>query len=182
MQNDKLILVDFEDRIIGTSEKLEAHKKHLLHRAFSVFLYDGDCMLIQQRAAGKYHSGGKWANTCCSHPRDGETCEEAVHRRLREEVGMDCAVEELFSFICYAPFDDGLAEYELDHVFLGEYSGEVSPDPEEIAAVRRVQIDALEEDMRRNPADYAAWFHIAAPRVIAHLREKGAAHEPDFFK
>lgn len=170
MHSDELILVDFNDRVIGTSGKMRTHREHLLHRAFSVFVYDGERMLIQQRTESKYHSGGKWANACCSHPRCTETLEEAVHRRLREEVGIECSVRELFSFIYYAAFDDGLAEYELDHVFLGEYSGDVLPDPAEIAAVKWIGLDDLEEDMRRNPADYAPWFHIAAPRVIARLR------------
>ena len=128
---DQLILVDYDDQETGSMGKLEVHQKHLLHRAFSVFIFNGGKVIIQRRADHKYHSGGKWANTCCSHPRAGETLEEAVQRRLKEEAGIECPVKEAGSFIYYAPFDDGLAEYEYDHVFVGEYGGAFSPDPEE---------------------------------------------------
>ncbi len=122
MAEDCLILVNYRDEQIGQGYKLEVHKKGLLHRAFSVFLYDGNKLLIQKRASNKYHSAGLWANTCCSHPRVGEKLEMAVQRRLLEEVGVSCDVKHLNSFVYREVFDE-LSEYELDHIFVGEYKG-----------------------------------------------------------
>ena len=117
---EQVILVDQQDREIGVAEKLEAHRKGKLHRAFSVFLFNAkDEMLLQQRAAEKYHSGGLWTNTCCSHPRPGEPTEAAARRRLREEMGISCNLNKAFDFIYRAEFDNGLIEHELDHVFIG---------------------------------------------------------------
>ena len=120
---EELILVDLDDREIGTMDKAEAHRLGRLHRAFSVFIVDCDRMLIQQRNRGKYHSGGLWANACCSHPRHGETLPEATERRLREELGISCELRELFDFVYFSRYVDDLFEYEYDHVFVGEYSG-----------------------------------------------------------
>ena len=122
--------MDLDDHEIGSEEKLRAHEKGYLHRAFSVFIYQGDRMLIQQRNPEKYHSGGLWANACCSHPRAGESLTEAIHRRLQEEAGFDCELAELFSFTYRTVFTNGLTEYEFDHVFLGSYDGEVKMNPE----------------------------------------------------
>ena len=131
---DELILVDLFDRAIGHGEKLDVHRRRLLHRAFSVFLVDENGRwLLQKRADGKYHSGGLWANACCSHPRWGETLPQAVSRRLQEELGITGEARELFSFIYYTPFPS-LSEYEYDHVFLLLHSGPVTPNPEEIGA------------------------------------------------
>lgn len=171
--NDRLILVDICDNQTGTGPKLEVHRKSLLHRAFSVFIFSGNRMLIQQRALDKYHSGGLWANACCSHPRDGEELSEAVPRRLEEELGINCPVRELFSFIYFEHFPgNDLSEHELDHVFLGEYSGEVSPDPDEVEAVKWIDVDELAEDLVKNPKAYSAWFHIAAPEVIKAIKSE----------
>ena len=169
--SDELILFDIFDRPLGHGEKLDVHQRGLLHRAFSVFLFDGDKMLLQRRAEGKYHSGGLWANSCCSHPRYGEELEEAVHRRLRQELGVDCAVEERFSFVYRTEFADGLSEYEYDHVFTGEYSGAVCPAADEIAEVRWMTLDERASAMTREPQKFASWFIIAASRLIRSMQK-----------
>ena len=164
--SEQLILVDIFDNQIGSGEKMAVHRQGLLHRAFSVFLYNGSKMLIQQRAAHKYHSGGLWANTCCSHPRVGEELFEAVPRRLFEETGINCSAEEIFSFIYRTVFADGLIEYELDHVFVGEYDGEFSANPQEIQQLCFVEISELAERLTSHPQEFAPWFLIAAPAVM----------------
>lgn len=163
----KVILVDFHDRPLGEMGKGEAHQAPRLHRAFSVFLYQGSKMLIQQRAMGKYHCPGIWANTCCSHPMPGEDTAQAARRRLKEETGITHeGLQELFAFTYCAPFENGLWEYEYDHVYVGEYGGEFLFDPEEVARMEWVEIEELLEDMVKQPSKYAPWFLIAAPRVI----------------
>lgn len=164
--SDELILVDLEDHEIGTGEKLWVHQSDRLHRAFSVFVIDGDRMLLQRRNIHKYHSGGLWANACCSHPRAGETLEDAVRRRMLEELGVQAACEELFHFVYRTAYENGLTEYEYDHVFLCQYAGEVHPSQEEIEEVRWVAIEDLRKDVIENPASYASWFLIALPRVL----------------
>lgn len=163
---DKLILVDSFDNEIGSMGKQEAHEKAVLHRAFSVFVINNGKMLIQKRAYDKYHSGGLWANTCCSHPRVGETLEQSVPRRMVEELGFTCEVEKLFTFTYFHQYAEHMHEYEYDHVFLGSYNGEINPNPEEISELRWIQLDKLEQEMRANPHSFSAWFHIAAPRVM----------------
>ncbi len=159
---DDLILVDPDDREIGRGEKMDVHRRGLLHRAFSVFLFDGDRLLIQQRAAGKYHCAGLWANTCCSHPRAGQTLREAVSRRLAEECGITgVPVREAGRFVYRAVFANGLTEYEVDHVFVGEYAGAFSPDPDEIADLRYVPLPELKQEMLVRPEKYAPWFFTA---------------------
>ena len=160
-END-LILVDLDDRVIGYGEKIEEHRKGLLHRAFSVFLFHGDRLLIQQRAAGKYHCGGLWANTCCSHPHAGQLLQDAVQQRLMEECGITgVSLREAGCFVYRAVFPNGLTEYEMDHVFVGEYEGAFSPDPGEIAELRYVPLAELKKDMITNPEKYAPWFFTA---------------------
>ncbi len=157
-----LIIVDLDDKETGTGEKLEVHRKGLLHRAFSVFLFNGDSLLIQKRAAGKYHSAGLWANTCCSHPHAGETLAEAVSRRLFAECGIrDAEVTEAGCFVYRAVFADGLSEYEYDHVFVGEYDGSFVPDPGEIAELRYVKLEDLKREMLDHPERFTAWFFTA---------------------
>ena len=167
---DNILLVDIFDNEIGYAEKIEAHRKEQLHRAFSVFIYNGDKMLVQRRHPNKYHSGGLIANSCCSHQRQGESLHESVERRLGEELGIKTELNELFSFIYYKKFENGLAEYEFDHVFVGEYKGKITADPEEIAEAFWVSLDELAHDLAQNPQKYAAWFITAAPRVIAELK------------
>ena len=169
------MLVDELDRETGSAEKLEAHRVPLLHRAFSVFLYDDSGeetrILLQQRAFGKYHSGGLWANACCSHPRAGEPLETAVVRRLEEELGVTgCSPEEVGSFLYFHPFAEDLCEFEYDHVFVCRYAGEVRPDPEEIAQVEWVTEKRLREELKGpERGRFAFWFPIAASYVLSWL-------------
>ena len=158
---EKIILVDINDKQIGTCEKMKAHKEALLHRAFSVLIFNQDQILIQQRAKHKYHCGGLWANTCCSHPRENETLEEAVSRRLIEETGIACPVYEIGSFLYCAPFDNGLTEYEIDHVFIGEYDGSLLPNYQEVEQLQWVSSEWLKQDLMENPDKYTPWFFTA---------------------
>lgn len=170
--NDKLIWVDLFDKEIGSGDKLETHVKNQLHRAFSVYIIHDGKMLIQQRALGKYHSGGLWANACCSHPRWGETLEDAVQKRLEEELGIPqgtCAPEELFSFNYFSQYD-GLSEYEIDHVFVVDYAGGITIDPDEIMDTRWVDLDELQQEVEAEPQKFSTWFLIATPRVLAKVK------------
>lgn len=166
----KVVLVDFQDNPIGEIEKSAAHLSPMLHRAFSIFLYSGNKMLIQRRAKSKYHSGGLWANTCCSHPHPcaggGNGLLECASARLLEETGIDHHnLKPLFTFTYFTRFADNLFEYELDHVLLGEYDGPFKLNPEEAEEMRWEEIPALLDDMRISPESYASWFLICAPRV-----------------
>ncbi len=161
----RVILVDENDKEIGFEEKMEAHKTGKLHRAFSIFVFNSKGeLLLQRRARDKYHSGGLWSNTCCSHPRVGETLEEAVHRRLKEEMGFDCELREAFHFIYKARVGD-LTEHELDHVFIGRYNGEVNPNPDEVEEYKWVPVASLSKDMKVHPENYTEWFKIAFERT-----------------
>lgn len=160
--DEQLILVNEKDEEIGFGEKMLVHQQAQLHRAFSIFvLNDRDELLLQRRAFEKYHSGGLWANTCCSHPVRGEQQEDRVHRRLREEMGFDCELKPLFHFIYRVELDNGLTEYEYDHVYLGRYNGDPSPDPEEVCEWKRMQIADVVEDIRTNPEQYTYWVKQA---------------------
>jgi len=169
-----VILVDKNDNPVGRAEKIQAHKQGLLHRAFSIFVFSPDMkkLLIQRRNPHKYHSGGLWANTTCSHPRPGEELETAAHRRLQEEMGFDTALTHIGSFIYKANFDNGLTEYELDHLFTGTYDGPVHPDPSEVSDYRWEDIDFLAKDLKDNPQKYAYWFRIAFPKVMEWLDKR----------
>ncbi|MBI2579676.1 MAG: isopentenyl-diphosphate Delta-isomerase [Candidatus Aenigmarchaeota archaeon] len=165
--SDTMVLVDENDREIGFMEKMEAHEKAKLHRAFSVFVFNSKGeMLIQQRAKNKYHCGGLWTNACCSHPRKGEKTEDAAHRRLKDEMGFDCGLKEIFSFVYKAPFDNGLTEHEFDHVFVGEYGGEVAPDKNEVEDCKWISVDEIRKDMKEHPERYTPWFRICLERVL----------------
>lgn len=163
-----VVLVDEEDREIGVCEKQLAHARGVLHRAISIFIFDpsGERMLLQQRALDKYHSGGLWSNTCCSHPSPGETPLDAAHRRLHEELGFDCPLEFAFTFTYRAEVGPSLVEHELDHVFTGRCDPVVNVDPAEIAAVQWVPVRELAADVERHPDRYSPWFVIALPRVM----------------
>ncbi len=164
---EMLILVDENDRQIGTEEKIKAHEEGKLHRAFSIFIFNSKGeMLLQKRAKTKYHSGGLWTNTCCSHPRDGERIEEAVHRRLKEEMGFDCELEEKFHFIYKVKLDHGLTEHEFDHVFVGKYDGEVKPNPEEADDFKWINMETLKKDLEEHPENYTEWFKIAIQKFL----------------
>lgn len=169
---EKVVLVDEQDNEIGTMEKMEAHEKALLHRAFSVFLFnDAGEMLIQKRASSKYHSGGLWTNTCCSHPRPDETSLNAAKRRLQEEMGISAEIEEIFSFLYRAELDKGLVEHEYDHVFFGKFNGEVQLNMEEAEDYSYVTMEKLEQDLIDHPELYTEWFKIALPRVKQHWQQ-----------
>jgi isopentenyl-diphosphate delta-isomerase len=147
-------------------EKMEAHRKPILHRAFSVFIFNRNGeMLLQKRAGNKYHSAGLWTNACCSHPKPGEETAIAASRRLTEELGFSTTLEKTFDFIYQASFGNGLYEYEFDHVFTGEYNDQIAPNPEEVSDFRFVKMEAIEESLQLNPGDYTAWFAIAFPRI-----------------
>ena len=168
MAEEQVILVDGADREVGTMGKLAAHENGgTRHRAFSVFIVDSrGRWLLQRRAAGKYHFPGLWTNACCSHPRPGEQTADAARRRLREELGLDCPLTERFQFIYRATSEaEGLTEHEFDHVFTGVYSGEIRPDPEEVAAVRWIAPAVLEREVREHPGRFTPWFKIALERV-----------------
>jgi isopentenyl-diphosphate delta-isomerase len=170
MHDEKVILVDEHDMMLGTMEKLEAHQKGVLHRAFSLFVFNNSGELIlQQRDLRKYHSPGLWSNTCCSHPREGESVEQAAHRRLVEEMGFDTQLEKRFSFIYKADVGQGLTEHEFDHVLFGFSDAAPRLNPEEAMAWEAVSTDALSRSMSENPEMYTVWFRIAWPRVMAYL-------------
>lgn len=173
MEKEELVvLVNENNEKIGLMPKLEAHQKALLHRAFSVFiLNDKNELMLQQRAADKYHSPLLWANTCCSHQREGETNIEAGNRRLQEEMGFNTQLKELFSFIYKAPFDNGLTEHELDHVMIGYYNQEPTINPDEVEAWKWMDIDEVRKDIQQNPDIYTAWFKIIFNEFYHYLEE-----------
>lgn len=172
MKEEKVILVNEQDQPIGLMPKMEAHEKAVLHRAFSVFVFNakGELML-QQRALHKYHSPGLWTNTCCSHQRDGESNLAAGNRRLQEEMGFAVPLKELFHFIYKAPFDNGLTEHELDHVMVGYTEAAPVINPDEVAAWKWMDMDAIAADMQKQPEQYTAWFKIIFDRVHTHLKK-----------
>jgi len=170
MAVEQVILVDEQDNEIGSMEKIEAHEKALLHRAFSIFIFNEEGeMMLQQRALSKYHSPGLWTNTCCSHPRPGESLEEATGRRIVEEMGFSCKMKEVFDFIYKAPFDDGLTEHELDHVFVGMYNEDPEINAEEVAGWMWNDVDELLSEVKENPENYTVWFKIA----LAEMGKRG---------
>ena len=170
---EQVILVNEQDEVVGTMEKIEAHQKAALHRAFSVFIFnDQGEMLLQQRALNKYHSPGLWTNSCCSHPRPGEDTAGAASRRLEEEMGFTTALQEIFSFTYRADFDNGLTEHELDHVLVGYYDGTVQPNKQEVSGHTWWPMQHIEESMAQEPEKFTVWFRIAFPKI----RDWQAAH------
>ncbi|MGY5353728.1 isopentenyl-diphosphate Delta-isomerase [Wenyingzhuangia sp. IMCC45467] len=158
---DQVILVNEQDEQIGIMEKIEAHEKALLHRAFSVFVFnDAGELMLQQRAADKYHSPLLWTNTCCSHQKVGETNVQAGKRRLQEEMGFSTELKDVCSFIYKAPFDNGLTEHEFDHVLTGVYNGEPNLNPDEAEAYKWMTLEDVKADMEKQPEIYTAWFLI----------------------
>lgn len=165
-EESKIILVNEHDDMVGVMDKMEAHKQGLLHRAFSIFIFNrkGE-MLLQQRALSKYHSGGLWTNACCSHPMPGEKTKEAALRRLMEELGFETTIEKIFEFTYKAEFDNGLTEHEYDHVFSGEYEGELDVDPAEVKDFCYKEITEIKGMLVEHPQKFTAWFHIAFPKI-----------------
>ena len=165
-----VILVNEKDETIGYMPKLEAHQKGVLHRAFSVLIFNSQKqLLLQQRAIGKYHTPGKWTNTCCSHPYQDETPEEGAHRRLKEEMGMDAELKFLFKFQYKAPFDNELTEHEIDHVFIGFSDDLPLPNADEVSDFRFVDVDLLRNEIKTNPQNYTVWFRKIIDRVVSEM-------------
>lgn len=158
---EKVILVDLDDKVKGTMEKMEAHEKGLLHRAFSILLFNsmGE-LLMQKRAASKYHSAGLWTNTCCSHPRPEETLEDATRRKLKQEMGIDIQPEFAYKFIYKVALDNELTEYEYDYVFTGIFDGEPIINRDEVEDWRFISKNNLVEEMKTNPDDFTHWFKL----------------------
>jgi len=171
MREELVILVNENDEQIGLMPKMEAHEKALLHRAFSVFVFNGNNQLmLQQRAANKYHSPLLWTNTCCSHQRDGESNLEAGVRRLEEEMGFVCDLEEKTSFIYKAPFDNGLTEHELDHVMVGYYNDDPKINREEVERFKYMTVEEVKEDMALKPEIYTEWFKIIFEKFYDYIK------------
>jgi isopentenyl-diphosphate Delta-isomerase len=166
MDMTQVILVDENDSPVGASEKMKAHVEGLLHRAFSIFIFNekGE-MLLQQRALNKYHSGGLWTNACCSHPAPGEETQVAAIRRLQEEMGFKTRIEKVFDFVYKADFDNGLTEFEFDHVFVGQYYGVFNFNNEEVADTCYKSIAEINQSLQTHPAKYTVWFQIAFPKI-----------------
>lgn len=170
--NERVILVDQSDQEIGTMEKMSAHELGLLHRAISVFLFnDKGELLLQKRASSKYHSGGLWTNTCCSHPRVGEANMDAAIRRLKEEMGICSDLYDAFSFTYKSLFKNGLTEYEFDHVFIGSSENIPQLNPEEAEDYRYSNIHDVIKDVKQHPEQYTEWFKIAIYKVDEHLKK-----------
>ncbi|MEP2171175.1 isopentenyl-diphosphate Delta-isomerase [Polaribacter sp.] len=170
MMEEQVILVNEKNEQIGLMPKLEAHEKALLHRAFSVFVFnDAKELMLQQRALGKYHSPALWTNTCCSHQREGENNIQAGKRRLQEEMGFVTELEESISFIYKAPFDNGLTEHEYDHILIGKYNEKPCVNPEEVADWKWMSLEAVKQDIADQPEVYTAWFKIIFDKFYQHI-------------
>tara|TARA_R110001592_G_scaffold307299_3_gene581074 strand:+ start:107508 stop:108035 length:528 start_codon:yes stop_codon:yes gene_type:complete len=171
-QPEYVVLVDSNDNELGTMEKMEAHEKGVLHRAFSLFIInDKGEMLIHQRAHSKYHSPGLWTNACCSHPRKDEDLRSAVVRRAQEELGIDVEPDYLFNFTYKAGFSNGLTEHEFDHVFVAKYSADFEFNEDEVHAYKYVDLKTLLKDVAMNPSEYTPWFLIALPKFVEQCKE-----------
>lgn len=167
-----VILVDELDKELGIMEKMEAHRKGYLHRAFSIFVFNSNNeLLIQQRAFGKYHSEGLWTNTCCSHPGPGESILEAAHRRLQEEMGFTCELRYTFHFIYHIELDNELIEHELDHVIIGFSDNSPVLNPEEAIAYKWIDLETLKKDLKTNPEEYTYWFKIIIQEHFDKLKQ-----------
>jgi isopentenyl-diphosphate Delta-isomerase len=168
---EQVVLVNEQDEALGTMNKLDAHRQGILHRAFSVFVFnDRGEVLMQRRAYGKYHSGGLWTNTCCSHPRNGEPTPIAAARRLAEEMGIRCRLEQAFTFLYKADVGQGLIEHELDHVFIGTDEGPARPDPAEVSDTAWMSPADLDAALTEHPEQFTAWLRLCWPRVKDHLQ------------
>lgn len=166
-----VILVDEHDRQTGIMEKMEVHQKALLHRAFSIFIFnEKNEMLLHKRAGGKYHSAGLWTNACCSHPQPGDNTQAAAEIRLQEEMGFNTVIKKAFDFIYKVPFDNGLTEHEFDHVFIGRYDGVIKPNAEEVSDYCFKPVGEIKNSIQFHPQKYTAWFKIAFPKMEAYLQ------------
>ena len=172
MTEQEVILVNENDEPVGTMKKMEAHEKGLLHRAFSVFIFDKKGkMLLQQRAAEKYHGAHLWTNACCSHPLPGEEVANAAHRRLKEELGFVTDLQEIFSFTYRANVENNLIEHEFDHVFAGEYEGKIEFNRREVSKFFYQDMEELKKQIETEPGKFTSWFKIAFPRIETWWKE-----------
>ncbi|MDO9185278.1 MAG: isopentenyl-diphosphate Delta-isomerase [Bacteroidia bacterium] len=170
METKNVILVDENDVPRGIMEKMEAHRKGELHRAFSIFVFNSNNeLLLQRRALNKYHSGGLWTNTCCSHPLPDENIKESAHKRLQEEMGFDCILNNSFHFIYKTELDNGLIEHELDHVFIGHYDNNPIINFEEAMDWKYNSIDEIKQNLKINPEQYTVWFKIIFEKVLENI-------------
>ena len=170
--NEMVILVDNNDNQLGLMEKIEAHEKAILHRAFSVFiLNDNNELLLQKRALSKYHSPGLWTNTCCSHPRNGESVINAGLRRLKEEMGFETEISSLLSFIYKAKFDNGLTEHEFDHVLVGSYNHSPIINSIEVDSWKWMSMENVKKDIKDHPDNYTAWFKIIFKKYYKYISQ-----------
>jgi len=169
-----VILIDRKNRKIGIEEKLKAHREGKLHRAFSIFVFNSKGeLLIQRRVKEKYHSGGLWANTACSHPKPNESYSCAVHRRLKEEMGFECKLKKLFCFFYKAKFENGLIENEHDCVFIGKFDGKIKPNKKEVMNYKWISMEELKKDAKKNPSKYAIWLRIALRKMkISQIKKR----------
>lgn len=176
---DEVILVDEQDNETGLASKLDAHRSGLLHRAFSVFIFNarGE-LLLQKRASSKYHSAGLWSNTCCSHPFPGEATLDAANRRLMEEMGMQCDLREEFSFVYKAKLDNDLTEHEYDHVFIGYSDGSPELNPAEVEDWKWMSMDELKSELAQSPSSYSAWLRIVFDKVYEVIRSRALDQKP----
>lgn len=164
-----VVLVDEQDNAIGTMEKQQAHVEGVLHRAFSIFIFNSENkLLLQKRASSKYHCGGLWTNTCCSHPREKENILDAANRRLHEEMGMQCELKPIFSFVYKAEFENGLTEHEFDHVFFGQSNQVPELNLEEVEGYRYIGLEDLQVEIKEDPQKFTPWFLIALDRVTEY--------------
>ena len=172
MSEEKVILVDKNDNQIGFMPKLEAHQKGVLHRAFSIFIFNNKYeLLLQKRASSKYHSGGLWTNTCCSHPREDEDILDAAKRRLNEEMGIETSLRKVHDFIYKAELDNDLIEHEFDHVFYGIYNEDPIINKDEADDFKWIDMDSLNEDIKTNGDNYTIWFKIAFEYFYNYLKK-----------
>ena len=163
-----LIAVDVQDRETGIVDKMTAHRSGILHRAFSIFVFDSNArLLLQRRARSKYHSGGLWSNTCCSHPRPGEPLLDSAHRRLRDEMGFDCPLEAVFGFVYHAQLDGGLVEHEFDHVLVGRFQGTPVPNTREVEDWQWESLPAIRSRFAENPLQFSVWFKAGLDGLLA---------------
>lgn len=173
MEVQQVILVNEKDEPVGIADKMQAHRDGLLHRAFSIFIFNSKGeILLQQRALTKYHSGGLWTNACCSHPKPGEETLASATARLKEEMGFETSLEKIFDFTYKASFDNGLTEYEFDHVFAGEYDGTIQCNREEVMDYCFKDIQEIQQTLSTHPGKYTTWFHLAFPEVESWWSER----------
>lgn len=168
----KVVLVDNEDNEIGTMGKKEAHDCGVLHRAFSVFVFnENNELLLQQRAFSKYHSPGLWTNTCCSHPLSGEDVEQSAHQRLFKEMGFDCIINKAFEFLYKVDVGKGIIEHEYDYVFIGTCNDEPTVNHREVAAWKYMSMEDIRNDIENHPENYTEWFKIAFEKIVDYLKK-----------